>query len=321
MKNLLFLLCILCAMSSCGGDDPLNIEPEPPQPEEPYVPEEPDPFKGYLIKNKEGFDVNSINILYYNEDSTFLTGFKNEKLWVALFNEHTNEQLHEWNGTEAFDRTIDIDLGYGEHDIFEAVSFSFSCKSDITWGSWFRKTPWGYAFTPSFKKENGKSAERNVFLLNGDQIFVYDCEENYLLHSNWYQNSIVIDIKKANGKFENVVISSEGKYIMMLNVSNPLDEEIYPLSYTDGLCIGGFVGYYSMARFSYTKEYHTGQYVWFTHVPSLENIDEYNARINITVLEQGSIIWKFQINVTEQDGNKLQSIFTANVETGEAIKV
>lgn len=113
IRKLPFMLIALCFLLSCGGDDPLDIKPEDDiKPEQPEKPEEPDPFQGYLVKNKEGFDINSINILCYNEDSTFLTGFRNEKLWVALFNEHTNEQLHEWNGTESFDRTIDINLGY-----------------------------------------------------------------------------------------------------------------------------------------------------------------------------------------------------------------
>ena len=107
IRKLPFMLIALCFLLSCGGDDPLDIKPEDDiKPEQPEKPEEPDPFQGYLVKNKEGFDINSINILCYNEDSTFLTGFRNEKLWVALFNEHTNEQLHEWNGTESFDLSL-----------------------------------------------------------------------------------------------------------------------------------------------------------------------------------------------------------------------
>lgn len=82
---------------SCGGD-PLNIEPDPLQPEKPYIPEEPDPFQGYLVKNREGFDVNSINILHYNEDSTFLTGFRNENCGLpCLMNIQENNCM---NGTE-----------------------------------------------------------------------------------------------------------------------------------------------------------------------------------------------------------------------------
>ena len=53
IRKLPFMLIALCFLLSCGGD-PLNIEPDPLQPEKPYIPEEPDPFQGYLVKNREG---------------------------------------------------------------------------------------------------------------------------------------------------------------------------------------------------------------------------------------------------------------------------
>lgn len=321
IRKLPFMLIALCFLLSCGGD-PLNIEPDPLQPEKPYIPEEPDPFQGYLVKNREGFDVNSINILHYNEDSTFLTGFRNEKLWVALFNKHTSEQLHEWNGAESFDRTIDIDLGYGEHDIFETIGFSFSFKSgDTSWGSWFCKTSWGYAFTPSFRKENEASVAKNVFLLNGDQIFVYDCEENILMHSNWYQNSIVVDCEKSPGKYEDVVISPNGEYIMTLHVGNPLNEGVYPLSYTDGLYFNHYREKIYIERLSYTEGYSTEECVWATNItPSLMEIER-DARVDIVFLEQNDQIWKFQVDITNYDGSKEQVIFTVDVESGEVTEI
>ena len=66
IRKLPFMLIALCFLLSCGGDDPLDIKPEDDiKPEQPEKPEEPDPFQGYLVKNKEGFDINSINILCY----------------------------------------------------------------------------------------------------------------------------------------------------------------------------------------------------------------------------------------------------------------
>lgn len=308
------MLIALCFLLSCGGDDPLNIEPEPPQPEEPYVPEEPDPFKGYLVKNKEGFDVNSINILYYNEDSTFLTGFKNEKLWVALFNEHTNEQLHEWNGTEAFDRTIDIDLGYGKHDVFKTTGFSCDIvKDDFFNKSRLVKTSWGFVVPPHYLKENGEKVKKDVFLLNGENIFTYMTEKGPILHHySWYQNSIVID---------DFVVSPEGIDLVELNISNSLDEVI-PISYTAGLYFQSNrdheypEDYVSIGCYSYTEGYSTDQPVWWKPIPSLRGLER-DPQISIVVLEQKNTIWKMSVDVLNYSGSKRQSVFTVNVETGE----
>ena len=322
IRKLPFMLIALCFLLSCGGD-PLNIEPDPLQPEKPYIPEEPDPFQGYLVKNREGFDVNSINILHYNEDSTFLTGFRNEKLWVALFDEHTREQLHEWNGRESFDRTIDIDLGYGEHDIFEAISFSFHIGEDETFlkNYWSRKTSWGYAFAPSFKKSDTESAVKYIFILNGDRILIYDCEESYMQHSNWYNNSMIIGTNN-----EDIVLSSEGKYITTLTVGNPLDDYTYPLSYTDGLDFTAWgLGFgqnycWGFVRYRYTDEYGTTEAVWRSGITTFDEID-LKARISETVLERSDPVWKFQIDAVNPDGSKKQVICTVDVETGKVTEI
>ena len=77
IRKLPFMLIALCFLLSCGGDDPLNISPlpeEPEKPSEPDNPEDPNLF-GYFVETEEGFDLKSINIIHYSEDTTFLTGF------------------------------------------------------------------------------------------------------------------------------------------------------------------------------------------------------------------------------------------------------
>lgn len=329
IRKLPFMLIALCFLLSCGGDDPLDIKPEDDiKPEQPEKPEEPDPFQGYLVKNKEGFDINSINILCYNEDSTFLTGFRNEKLWVALFNEHTNERLHEWNGTESFDRTIDINLGYGEHDIFEAISFSFHVGEDEIFEQnyWSRKTSWGYAFAPSFKKNDTESAIKYIFILNGDRILIHDCQESYMRHSNWYNNSMIISTNNEED-FEYIVLSAEGEYITTLHIANPIDDYTYPLSYTDGLDftawgVGSFGqnSCWGFVRYRYTDEYATTDAVWRSVITASDEID-LNARISETVLERSDPVWKFQIDAVNPDGSKKQVICTVDVETGKVTEI
>lgn len=59
-----------------------------------------DDFYGYRIQNTDGIDNESLNVYMVSPDSTFLSGIKNRKIWIGLFNEQTKEQLQEWEGTE-----------------------------------------------------------------------------------------------------------------------------------------------------------------------------------------------------------------------------
>ncbi len=48
---------------------------------------------------------------------------------------------------------------------FEAISFSFHVGEDEIFEQnyWSRKTSWGYAFAPSFKKNDTESAIKYIF--------------------------------------------------------------------------------------------------------------------------------------------------------------
>ena len=63
MKKLLFVLLTLSTLFSCGGDDPLNVEPadkiDPEQPEQPAEPDKPD------IKTKQ---IKSMTVYYPGDD-------------------------------------------------------------------------------------------------------------------------------------------------------------------------------------------------------------------------------------------------------------
>lgn len=71
----------------------------------------------------------------------------------------------------------------------------------------------------------------------------------------------------------------------------------------------------------YTRHnFQTGEDVWSTHIPSLADIES-DARVNTTIIEQGTLIWKYQIDITNRDGSKKRVVFTVNVETGEVTEL
>ena len=119
-KVCMFVICSLLLLSSCDKDH--------------WDEQQRNSFYGYNVENHDDLDLRSITKCSYNQDTTLLTGIKNEKMWIGMFDEHTKEQLKEWNGTEIIERNIKIDRGYG---VIETMRLSaFHLDRDIHKTNW-----------------------------------------------------------------------------------------------------------------------------------------------------------------------------------------
>ena len=281
-----------------------------------------DIFYDYKVKNQEGFDIHSIIPCAYNEDTIFLTGIKNERMWVGMFDGHTKEQLKEWNGTGTIERTIKIDLGYGKTELLNIASFGF--KPGIY------KTNWGYIPTLTYSvilpTQAGTALEKDILFLNDDKMTVYSVVNPRIIQPHWYQESIVIS-SHIRDSYSYKVVSPEGKEIIELK-SEPYNrlielKNLFPVSYTDG------IGFYERRKgydnkkcdiYIHRVNYAISKDLWDIPISSLINIKE-DALFNITILEQSNSIWKFQIDITNYDGSKKQVIFTVDVETGKITEI
>lgn len=301
----MFVICSLLLLSSCDKDPLMGSEE--------WEQERRNNFYDYKVKNREGFDMLSITPCAYNEDTAFLTGIKNEKMWIGMFDNHTKEQLKEWNGTKTVERTIKIDKGYGETELFNVTAFDF--RSDIY------KTNWGFTAALSYlHRENtlltsSDIVSKDIFLLNGNEIIVYPLNYPAIANPYWFQGSIFI-INMIENCTYSIILSPDGKKIAEWkgNFVNG-DFNPVPISYTEGIFIDRESDYF-IIRYNYQ----TGKDVWKTSIPSLKGVED-NARINSTILEQSNPIWKYQIDITNYDGSKKQVIFTVDVETGEVTEI
>lgn len=94
-RYILFLLISLFTFSNCSKEDDIIKDEIPPY-------EETDPntdFNGFKVENSEGIDKSSLDFWFIN-DTTFISGLKNRKLWIGCFDSNTKVQLKEWNGTK-----------------------------------------------------------------------------------------------------------------------------------------------------------------------------------------------------------------------------
>lgn len=234
-------------------------------------------------------------------------------MWIGMFDNHTKEQLKEWNGTKTVERTIKIDKGYGETELFNVTAFDF--RSDIY------KTNWGFTAALSYlHRENtlltsSDIVSKDIFLLNGNEIIVYPLNYPAIANPYWFQGSIFVLNMIENCTYS-IILSPDGKKIAEWkgNFVNG-DFNPVPISYTEGIFIDRESDYF-IIRYNYQ----TGKDVWKTSIPSLKGVED-NARINSTILEQSNPIWKYQIDITNYDGSKKQVIFTVDVETGEVTEI
>lgn len=301
----MFVICSLLLLFSCDKDPLMGSEE--------WEQERRNNFYDYKVKNREGFDMLSITPCAYNEDTAFLTGIKNEKMWIGMFDNHTKEQLKEWNGTKTVERTIKIDKGYGETELFNVTAFDF--RSDIY------KTNWGFTAALSYlHRENtlltsSDIVSKDIFLLNGNEIIVYPLNYPAIANPYWFQGSIFVLNMIENCTYS-IILSPDGKKIAEWkgNFANGEFNPV-PISYTEGIFIDRESDYFIIRH-----NYQTGKDVWKTSIPSLKGVED-NARINSTILKQSNSIWKYQIDITNYDGSKKQVIFTVDVETGKVTEV
>ena len=302
----MFVICSLLLLSSCDKDPLMGSEE--------WEQERRNNFYDYKVKNREGFDMLSITPCAYNEDTAFLTGIKNEKMWIGMFDNHTKEQLKEWNGTKTVERTIKIDKGYGEYEILDVSYFTCDLKS----------TEWGFVAIPKYAhrvlsgaiSDSGKfEIGKDILLLNGNEIIVYPLNYPAIANPYWFQGSIFV-LNMIEDCTYSIILSPDGKKIAEWkgNFVNG-DFNPVPISYTEGIFIDRESDYF-IIRYNYQ----TGKDVWKTSIPSLKGVED-NARINSTILEQSNPIWKYQIDITNYDGSKKQVIFTVDVETGEVTEI
>lgn len=127
MKRTFVLLCFAIILSSCSKDE--NIQPDPYKPT-PDIPEKTDSaltFEeyynkycfGFKVKDTSNLKVMGKSYLITNEDTTYLIGTKDNKLWISRFNTSTKECFDEFICKDEFNLKKDIHLGYGEYKNIE----------------------------------------------------------------------------------------------------------------------------------------------------------------------------------------------------------
>lgn len=266
---------------------------------------------------------------YTTGDSTFFSGFYNDKVRFRLYNEQTKEQMQEWKGQETFDRNIKIYEGYGEYSNYYVDALILRLSNSYNLQPKIINTSWGIAVVPDYQqKDSDHFIVGDIFFLNGNKAVCYHLSENTWRSNTdikkWYKESILMQTSEPIEGRKSIVFSPEGIVIEKLTSIDPdpmimIDNNlIIPISYIEGIRIGRRSDFPKDNKtYIHRVNCKTGETVWSTLIEAINDVKEYNCRWSIVLIDDSTNNWIYQIEIIFYDGSKRQTKFSINIDTGE----
>lgn len=258
---------------------------------------------------------------YTTGDSTFISGFYNDKVRFRLYSESTKKLIQEWNGQEEFNRNIKIYKGYGEYSNFYVDALNIQLSSIYERRPNIINTSWGIAFIPDYKQKDLEYIlSGDLFLLNDNKAMCYhlgdDINRSYGVNiKKWYNESILMQTVYGNfDGYKYLVFSSEGTIIEELSgISYPdplIDSYLVPISYTEGISL-------YLKNYVQRINYKTGKTIWRTLIEPIKNVGEYDGKWSKELIDNSTNDWIYQIEILFYNGSKQQVKFSVDIVTGE----
>ena len=257
---------------------------------------------GYRVKDTTNLDLITLQNLYGVNDTIFLSGRRDLKLWFAAFNPETKEQLYEFVDTEKLDLKQNIHIGYGEYvnsPIEEIDIVQIIDKKDDVY---------------NFNLKCGVASRSIVLFMGNDHRKIYSYDNTILLLSDWYNHSLINSVLDQP---HSTIFDTKGKILFDKVAKYRGQNGDMAVSYTDYIWIGflfptadtqptilrTWLGDHSMNTSKWRK--------W------LSILKEKNAKYDYTVISKTDEIWQIRFDITEFSGEKHTKTIAINIETGE----
>ena len=236
---------------------------------------------------------------YEFEHINYITGFKNDKIWIGIFNQ--DGIFNEYTSIAPYSQHHKIDIGYGE---------SIEYTNDIL-NLYLEQRNFGYTSITGSYQINYEQAYHELLLINNDfNIYIYPFFTDYggPFIWDWYMNSVIVD---------NKIISNKGELITTF----PKEYKLYnttPISYEEGIeCT------YSLEReiiCATRYNYKENKIIWFNTFGNITEIKE-EARVKLNAIEQNSDYIVYECNIINKDGSKANITLRISIETGKIIRL
>lgn len=255
-----------------------------------------------------------------DSNKIWLSGIKNGKIWIGLFNEQSKEQILEWTGKD-IEKEIIADKGYGEYIPIKISNLSISAVAQNETGY----SVLTYVSDELSTSNEAKTCFYKVLFLN-KRITDSSLPVNYFLQQNpqswnlsgiqkWYNNSFLIFNTGflANEPRFFYVYSSEGVFMQECLDMPYRFENVYTCSYTEYIIFFQREDGFQV----YRNSLNSALSIWdsYVHLPGQLK----NAKYTYSLLDDKTNIWKYQISILLFTGKKNIINFSVNINTGEIL--
>lgn len=245
-------------------------------------------------------------------DTTYLVGFNNDKLWIGTFNTNTKEQLDEWIDTEPTSRTLKVHFGYNDYKEF-TIDYA-EVKTFIRDGD-------NTILNLKVNERGLWESERCSILLfrkNGEtkRYFYTDMMHSPLV--KWYDNSYLLQINLSQEPYNSnnlifTCLADDGEVILSGKIADGPNEWRYPVSFDEYLNIDS----YYRIRIK-RKSITTDNTIWSIY---LGDSLPYDSRYIPSLIKKEGDIWTYSIKITEYSGKEYTVTYSININDGTATKL
>lgn len=257
-------------------------------------------YLNYGISDYKNIEMRSHIVDEKKSDTTKMlqisfSGLRNNHLWIASFDYDSKKKLMEWTDTKEFERKRKKYLGYGEYR--DAIIHQIRLEQ-------------------IYLNSNNFIAQFQLMDIEGpctttnfiEKLHIFKTPTNIKELSNigevivkWYKESVFI---------HNCCYSNEGDTIYLASrAPSSLDAEL--ISYEEG--IKTEISYKSINISKYN--YKDARDVWSTPITPPFDVP-IHTKINYTLLDKSTNVWKYRVNYIFYDGTKKDYTFAINTNNG-----
>ena len=287
------LVALSMGVSSCG-DDELDMQPTVSYPEgsEPL---------DIVCKEYGISDYEDIELLNYHKnglEQANFSGLREDKLWLASFNVKDKSPIINWTDELPFNRNRRIYKGYGEYEdvtiqqITLLQTIYFNPSEFVASLSYYFDKDYGYPaliFRHDTQTKEVQVKRSEIFA--GFQYSIINNDCCYSLFGD------TLYIAEKGFEYSNVGTLYTSEFISH-------EEAIY--THRDRDNKGFFVG---------RRNFKLGEDLWHIQVPQL-NDEPADAKIEVSVEDKSTPVWKFNVNITHYDGTKKNVTFEVDTDNG-----
>lgn len=265
----------------------------------------------YIVKDTTGLTVKSSPINSDDPNVIYITGLRDNKLWIATFDTNTRKQILEIQDNEIFDPFVKIDIGYGEYKNYQI---------DIITPDKIIETENGWIVRASVSDINEKHSQYCFLFFIGDGYSKkIECTYNSSYFSEWYDKSF-LDVSPRDGYFcfdqDGVIIWSGLRSRDYGSWSNSI-----PISYEEFICfrISSFfnseTGFYEEVIELSKDQFQDKNAENEENRVNLFSVDDNKAKYTAKLVSRLDKILTINIDVTEYSGRKHSHIVELNLST------